>query len=95
MGEPLVNLGALNADRAVQLDAALCGLVVWGSRLGELETREVMGVDGKPRTIKVPPRIWLERLDRALAVGAFDRLPVDKIVERILIPPDPGKSPFG
>ena len=42
MGEPLANLGDMHADRAVQLDAALCSLIVWGSRLGELEAREVI-----------------------------------------------------
>lgn len=84
---PLANLGALRAERAQQLDRALCRLIKDGAEMGKLEGREILDVDGTRRTIKVPPRIWLERLDRALQVGAFDRLSVKDIVSRILVPP--------
>lgn len=80
------NLGALHADRAQQLDLALCKLITKGAELGELERRQVIGADGALREIRVPPAIWFERLELAITRGAFDRLTIDAIVERILLP---------
>jgi hypothetical protein len=80
---------AAGGERADGLASVICALVSQGSELGALEDREICGLDGSKRQIKVLPRIWLERLDRAVAVGAFDRLSAQVIVERILAPPLP------
>lgn len=84
---PLSRIDRLPADRAVQLDQAICLLIKRGAEFGELEQREILDAAGARRMINVPPLIWFERLDRALQVGAFDRMPVKEIVDRILLPP--------
>jgi hypothetical protein len=80
-------------SRSDKIAEALCSLVVEGGKLGELEPRQVIGVDGKPREIRVPPAIWFERLAAAAEAGAFERLEVNQIVERILIPPAGSEAP--
>lgn len=69
----------------------ICGLITEGAMLGEL--REVvlcgrdgaptLGDDGKPRACRTMPPEWLERLARAIEVGAFDRLTTKEIIARI------------
>lgn len=84
-------IASSTADRAAQIDAVLCRLIREGAELGELERAAAIGIDGHWREIKLPPQIWLDRLARAVEVGAFDRLELDTIVERILAPPLPGR----
>lgn len=81
----LLSAGGARADG---LASAICALVVEGGRLGELEERPMVGVDGHVRLVKVPPAIWFERLVKAAERGAFAKMPVRTIVERILTPPD-------
>lgn len=80
-------LARRKSRHAVDLASVICKLVVDGGKLGELDEVIVIGADGERRPIKRPPKIWFERLARAVAVGAFDRLTVEQIVERILSPP--------
>lgn len=72
------------ADRAVEIDFVLCQLIVRGRVLGELELAAAVGIDGSWREIRLPPQAWLDRLVRAIEVGAFDRLEPAAIVDRIL-----------
>lgn len=85
----LATIGKASAQRANELDKVICDLIVQGAELGALEDRELRLADGSTRTIRIIPRIWLERLQRAVNVGAFDRLTIDEIVQRILLPPLP------
>ena len=80
---------AAGGDRADGLASAICRLVIEGAELGALEDREILQADGSTRTVRIIPRQWLERLQRAVNVGAFERLSLDQIVERILLPPQP------
>jgi hypothetical protein len=90
VGRNLLPFLAESGKRADDLAQAICRLVWDGSELGALEEKEIVGADGEPvRTVKLIPKIWLERLHRAVEVGAFERLSVDQIVERILAPPLP------
>lgn len=82
-------------SRSDKLAEALCLLVIEGAKLGELERREVIGVDGERREIKLPPGIWFDRLAAAAEAGAFERLEVKQIVERILVPRDDAQSRSG
>jgi hypothetical protein len=82
-------------SRSGKLGEALCGLVVEGAKLGELERREVIGIDGERREIRVPPAIWFDRLVAAAEAGAFERLEVNEIVARILVPLDDAQSRSG
>lgn len=86
MADLIALIAKAPAERAVAIDAVLCGLIIEGGKLGELEPDAAIGVDGDWREIRLPPRIWLDRLARAIEVGAFDRLTVKDIVERILVP---------
>lgn len=81
-GEPL---GTAVAD-------VICRLAVDGAELGELREVTVRGPDGRPRQGHVVPSEWLARLNRAIEVGAFERLSVDDIVARILQPSAAGAS---
>ncbi len=74
-------------QRADGLASAICALVKQGAELGALEDVELQRLEGTSKTIRVFPRVWLERLARAVNVGAFERLTVDQIVERVLLPP--------
>lgn len=87
----LVNMIANSTtERAVQIDAALCKLIIKGGReLGALEPAAAVGIDGNYREIKLPPQLWLDRLARAVQVGAFDRMTVTDIVDRIIMDPPP------
>lgn len=78
-------IAASHAERAVAIDFVLCQLIVTGAMLGELEPAAAVGLDGEWREIRLPPQIWLDRLARAIEVGAFDRLEPKAIVERILM----------
>jgi hypothetical protein len=90
VGRNLLPFLACDGKRADGLAQAICKLVKNGSELGALEEREIFDADGVLlRTIKLIPKIWLERLHRAVEVGAFERLSVNEIVDRILAPPLP------
>lgn len=81
-------MGTMAGDdpRANDVATAICDLVVEGGKLGELDVQTLIGPDGQTREFKVLPLQWLDRLCRAVEVGAFDRLTVKEIVERILVP---------
>jgi hypothetical protein len=95
MSEPQQTiLQTLNAGgaRATVLASVVCRLVIEGAELGALEEIPAIGIDGQPRTIKVLPLEWLERLARAIELGVFDRPnqgTMRKVVDRILAPPLP------
>jgi hypothetical protein len=84
---------AISGDgpRSHDLATAICRLIIEGAARGALEDRELVAPDGSTRTVKIIPLQWLERLQRAVNVGAFERLTVDQIVQRILLPID-GKT---
>jgi len=86
MADLVALIAASRADRAVAIDFVLCQLIVKGRELGELEPAAAVGFDGSWREIRLPPQAWLDRLARAIEVGAFDRLEPLAIVERILTP---------
>jgi hypothetical protein len=88
----VLNAMAEDGERASCLASAICRLVREGAELGALEDRELMAPDGSTRTVRIIPRLWLERLKRAVNVGAFERLTVEQIVTRILLPPLPDLS---
>lgn len=48
------------------------------------EIVERPGIDGELRPMKIFPRIWLQRLGRAIEVGAFDRMTPSEVAKRIL-----------
>jgi hypothetical protein len=73
--------------RATGLADAITALVKNGSDLGALEDVLLRLPDGTTKTIRIFPRIWLERLQRAVNLGAFEKLTVDQIVDRVLLPP--------
>jgi hypothetical protein len=75
-----------DGPRSHDLATAICRLIIEGAELGALEDRELVLADGSTRTVKIIPLQWLERLQRAVNVGAFERLTVAQIVERILLP---------
>lgn len=70
----------------------VCRLVVDGKMLGELRDVTYRGPDGRPREGLVVPPEWFIRLNRAIEVGAFERLSVKEIVARILQPPPAASS---
>ena len=74
-----------DAKTAVKVADAICRLVVDGADLGELVEREVTD-QGVPRVSLTLPDGWFTRLANAVDRGAVERLPVRKIVERILLP---------
>jgi hypothetical protein len=88
--DQLSRMLAAGGELADGLASAVAQLVVKGSKLGELEDHAAVGIDGNWRPIKRPPPIWFERLVLAAKRGAFARLPVDRIVDRILLPPPGG-----
>jgi hypothetical protein len=67
----------------------ICDLVVKGGELGELEEYEFKDPtdadpDAKPVKRRRMPRIWLDRLARAIETGAIERLSTTRIVEILL-----------
>lgn len=76
---------------ALKVADAICRLVVDGAALGELVERKVTD-QGAPRASLSLPEGWFTRLANAVDRGAFDRMPVEKIVERILLPPLPAAA---
>lgn len=77
---------AAGGDRALDVADAICGLVINGGKLGELDECQIRDAAGNSRAIKTMPRPWIDRVARAIEVGAFERLSADAIVERILTP---------
>lgn len=90
----LVRVLASGGDRAMGVAEAISLLVKNGAALGELEEYQVADPDAPDgtRTCKRMPLLWLERLGRAATRGAFERMPVKKIVDRILAPLPDGES---
>jgi hypothetical protein len=77
-------------QRADALASVVCRLVTEGAELGALEERRIVGADGVLiRTVRLIPKLWLERLDHAVDVGALERMSVGDIVDRILGSPLP------
>jgi hypothetical protein len=58
----------------------------------EFEKVEVIGIDGQPKEIKIFPREWIRRLEKAVRTGAFGRMSPSEIVEIILTTPNPEAS---
>lgn len=84
-------LGRIMSGRgrlATQVATAVTELVLAGARLGELETVQAIGKDGKPRAIQVPPAVWFRRLERAVEVGAFLKKSPQQIAAIILSTPE-------
>lgn len=92
--DPFSVMDTLSAGHPIADDVAsvICGLIVQGHALGEMVDREYRDHFGTIRTEKVPPKLWFDRLERAINVGAFNRLTVIEIVDRILLPPLPEKA---
>ena len=94
MADDLLTLMAGKGKLAEDCATAICNLVMQGAELGALDEIELIGPDGTVRIVRIFPKAWLERLQKAVNVGAFEKLTVDQIVERILIPPaDEGENP--
>jgi hypothetical protein len=74
------------SERAEKLSTIMCRLVTDGAALGELEevTRFAFG---EARVVRTIPQQWLQRLAVAVERGALERMPVDRIVERLMSPP--------
>lgn len=75
-------------DRASDVASVICGLIKKGVALGELVERQYLD-RGEILVERIPPADWFDRLSRAIDVRAFDRLTVDEIVDRILMPIEP------
>lgn len=92
--DPFSVMDVLSAGYPCADDVAsvICGLIVQGAKLGELVDRKYLDRSGEVAIEKVPPKLWFDRLARAINVGAFDRLTADEIVDRILMPPLPSAS---
>lgn len=69
---------------AMKVADAICALVIDGVMLGALDHVDGMRPDGAPITGAAMPKQWLARLEKAVVVGAFERLTVSEIVTRIL-----------
>lgn len=94
MSEPpvdLVHMLAAGGDRALGIADAISLLVKDGAELGALEVYQVADAEahGGRRECRRVPQIWLERLGRAAERGAFERMTIKQIVDRILLPPLP------
>lgn len=85
----LLSIMSQNNPVALFAAQAFTALVVEGGKLGELERRTIIGRDGNPREVLVPPAEWSRRVARAAEVGAFERKSVDEIVAHILMTPEP------
>lgn len=55
----------------------------------ELDVVTVTGIDGAAREVRRFPLAWSQRLLRAAEAGAFARMEVRAIVDRILSTPEP------
>lgn len=81
----LMALIALAGSIAYHAGGALADLVVeFMVMLGALDHVDGMRPDGAPITGAAMPKQWLARLEKAVVVGAFERLTVSEIVTRIL-----------
>lgn len=85
----LIKTLAAGGPRGAALADAITGLIVEGAELGELQEVVIRNPDGQPRTVRTMPPEWLDRLTRAIDVGAFERMSAQQIVARILLPPLP------
>jgi hypothetical protein len=89
---PLLHELALGDKTSTKLASVITGLITEGAILGALDPIEVRQLDGSLKPRSAFPREWLERIQRALDVGAFERLTVKQIVEKILMPPLPASA---
>jgi hypothetical protein len=73
---------------STKLATIICRLVTDGAELGELEevTRFAFG---EARVVRTIPQQWLQRLAVAVERGALERMPVDRIVARLMSPVTP------
>lgn len=55
----------------------------------ELDVVRRRGIDGEMRDVRIFPPRWMRRLELAHANGAFERMQVSDIVQRILVTDDP------
>ncbi len=83
----LVRVLSSKGERAIKIADVICGLVLHGAELGELEYYAVFdphfAIVGRGRRM---PRQWLDRLARAIEIGAVDEMPAERIVEILLQP---------
>ena len=91
-GTPLLEVLALGGKTGTKLASVITGLVMEGAQLGALDVIETPLRDGSVKRSTAFPREWLERLQRGLDVGAFERFTAKQIIERILIPPPPASG---
>jgi hypothetical protein len=84
----LLQMIARADERSLAISRVVCRLVKDGRELGEVRS-ELVVVDGVERPVLVMPDQWVDRLVLAAERGAFERMPEDRIVERLLSPPVP------
>jgi hypothetical protein len=84
----LLQMIARADERSLAISRVVCRLVKDGRELGEVRSEFVV-VDGIERPVLVMPEQWVDRLVLAAERGAFERMPEDRIVERLLSPPVP------
>jgi hypothetical protein len=85
----VIGRGGRLSDQVSDAIIMLIRETMWRESPHELEVVSVVGVDGQPRTIKIFPRAWLRRLERAVEAGAFARRDLKDIVDRILMTEEP------
>ena len=84
---PLMSALVRGGEHGNKVADIICSLVLEGSALGELE-EVIVTCNGEPRLIKLMPQVWLDRLNLAVERGAVDRMTTQRIVERLLLPPE-------
>lgn len=84
----LLQMIARDDERGLAIARVVCRLVKDGHELGEVRS-DVVVVDGVERKVTIMPEHWVDRLLLAAERGAFERMPEDRIVERLLSPPVP------
>lgn len=84
----LLQMIARDDERSLAISRVVCRLVKDGRELGEVRS-EIVVVDGVERPVLIMPEQWVERLVLAADRGAFERMPEERIVERLLSPPVP------
>lgn len=85
----VLQLMSAKGRRAVAVADVVCRLAREGAELGGLVEIPAIGGDGQRRMIRVLPEQWLERVVRAVDAGAFERMDVVAIADRIIGTPLP------
>jgi hypothetical protein len=86
-GTPLLHVLALGGKTGMKLADVIVGVVRQGAPLGSLDPVECEQPHGSIKEAVAFPPALLDRIQRALDVGAFDRLTAQEIIERLLLPP--------